>query len=120
MDYGITLSSSDSATTSKRKKNVCDTFKLQMKNIVYLLKHRMMNNLGTCKKFAFEMNPINSMLNQVVEILSLHQLEYEMERVDLPDDYNCFEIGYCGHPAFPYTHIQLEQETKLIFSHLQK
>ena len=36
-----------------------------------------------------------------------------MERADLPDDYNCFEIGYYGHPAFSYAHIQLEQATKL-------
>ena len=27
------------------------------------------------------------MLNHVVDIISLQQLEYEMERVDLPDDY---------------------------------
>ena len=25
-----------------------------------------------------------------------------------------FKIGYCGHSAFPYAHIQLEQATKLI------
>ena len=39
-----------------------------------------------------------------------------MERTDIPDDYDLFEIGYCGHPASPYTHIQLEQATKLILS----
>ena len=27
------------------------------------------------------------MLNHVVDIISLQQLEYEMERVDLPNDY---------------------------------
>ena len=32
-----------------------------------------------------------------------------MEHADLPDDYNFFEIGYFGHPAFPYAHIQLDQ-----------
>ena len=60
------------------------------------------------------------MLNCVVEILYLHQLEYEMERADLPDDYNIFEIGYCGTPDFPYTHIKLEQSTRLILSHFQE
>ena len=30
------------------------------------------------------------------------------------------EIGYCGHPAFPYAHIQLEQATKLIPSKFQE
>ena len=34
-----------------------------------------------------------------------------MERTDIPDGYKCFEIKYCGHPAFPYAHIQLEQAT---------
>ena len=60
------------------------------------------------------MNPLKAILNLVVERISLQQLEYEMERDDLPDDYNCFEIGYCGHPASPYAHIQLEQSTKWI------
>ena len=39
---------------------------------------------------------------------------------DLPDYYIYFEIRYCGHPAFPYAHIQLEQATKLILSHFQE
>ena len=43
-----------------------------------------------------------------------------MERADIPDDYNYFEIGYCGHPYLPYSHIQLEQATKLIPSHFQE
>ena len=30
----------------------------------------------------------------------------------MPDDYYFFEIGYFGHPAFPYAHIQLYQATK--------
>ena len=59
------------------------------------------------------------MINHVVEILSLHQLEYEMEHVDLPDDYIFFEIGYCGHPAFPYSRVQQEKATKIIISYLQ-
>ena len=43
-----------------------------------------------------------------------------MELADLPDDHNIFEIGYCGHPAFPYAHIQLEQDTKSTLSHIQE
>ena len=31
-----------------------------------------------------------------------------------------FENVYCGHPAFPYAHIQLEKCTKLILSHFQE
>ena len=43
-----------------------------------------------------------------------------MYRADLPDDYNFFVIRYCGHRDFPYAHIQLEQATKLVFSHFQE
>ena len=50
------------------------------------------------------------MLNPVVDIISLQQLEYEMERADIPDYLK--KIGYCGHPAFSYAHIQLDQATK--------
>ena len=50
------------------------------------------------------------MLNLVVDIISLNQLEYEMDCADLPDDYIYFEIEYCGHPASPYTQIQLDQD----------
>ena len=31
-----------------------------------------------------------------------------------------FKVGYCGHPNFPYTNIQLEQASDLILSHFQK
>ena len=31
-----------------------------------------------------------------------------------------FEIGYCGHPDFPYAHIQLDKSTKSIISHSQE
>ena len=43
-----------------------------------------------------------------------------MEHADIPDDYNFFEIGYCGYPGFPYAHIQLGQAKKLIISHFQE
>ena len=33
------------------------------------------------------MKPLSSMLNHVVDKSYLRKLEYEMERVDLPDDY---------------------------------
>ena len=45
------------------------------------------------------------MLKSKVDRLSFQQLEYEMDRTDLPDDCNYFEIGYCGHPNFHYTHV---------------
>ena len=60
------------------------------------------------------------MLKSEVDILSLQQLEYEMDPADLPNNYNYFEVGYCDHPAFPYANIQLEQATKLILSYFQE
>ena len=60
------------------------------------------------------------MLKSVVYRLSLQKLKYEMERADIPEDYNCFEIGYCGHPAIPYAHIQIYQDTKLILYNFQE
>ena len=56
----------------------------------------------------------------VVDRLSLQQLEYGIYCADIPDDYNCFDLGYCGHFTFPFAHIQLEQATKLISSHFQE
>ena len=68
---------------------------------------------------AFVLRPLKSMLNFEVEKLSLHQLDYEIDCTDYPVDYNFFEIGYCGHPNFPYANIQFEKFTNLILSHFQ-
>ena len=72
------------------------------------------------KKPAFLLRPLRVMIKSEVSRLSLQKTKYEIERANLPDDYNCFEIGYCGHPVFPYAHIQLEQATKLILLHFQE
>ena len=45
MDDGIPSSSSDSEMTFKKKKNSRATFKIQMKNIVYLLNKKIMHCL---------------------------------------------------------------------------
>ena len=66
------------------------------------------------------MDPLKAIMKLVVDRISFQQLEYEMERDDLPDDCNCFEIVYCGYPALPYTQIQLDQATKLIIPHFQE
>ena len=60
------------------------------------------------------------MINLEADRISLQQLEYEMDCTDYPVDYNFFEIGYCGHPNFPYTNIQLEQASDIILSHFQE
>ena len=69
---------------------------------------------------AFVLRPLKSMLNFEVNRLSLQKLEYEMDCTDYPVDCNFFEIGYCGHPNFPYTNIQFKQATNLILSHFQE
>ena len=61
-----------------------------------------------------------TMLNLEMERISLHQLEYEMDRTGYPVYYNVFEIVYCGHPNFAYTNIQPYQSIDLILSHFQK
>ena len=69
---------------------------------------------------AFKLRPLKAVINFDVDILSLQKLEYEAECVDLPDDYNCFEIVYCVHLAFPYAHIQLKQANNSILSNFQE
>ena len=69
------------------------------------------------KSPEFALKTLKEMLNLVVDRIYLQQLEYKMERDDIPDDYNFFEIRYCCHPALPYTHIQLQQVTKFVTSH---
>ena len=65
----------------------------------------MMHCLRIGPKSDFVIRPIKTMLNCEVDRLSLQKLEYEMNRADLPDYYNFFEIGYCGHRNFPHAHI---------------
>ena len=82
---GIPSTSSDSATTSKRKKNCRDTFKFQMGKTIYLSKRRMMHCFGISKKLGIALMPLKAILNHEVDRLSIQHLEYEMERIDLPD-----------------------------------
>ena len=44
------------------------------------------------KKPAFVLNPLKAMIKHVVDIISLQQLDYEMECVDIPDDYNFLKL----------------------------
>ena len=106
MDDGIPLSFSDSVSTSKREKNRHTLFKIQMKKHCSYLKAKYDALFKIRSKIpAFVLNPLKSMLNLVVDRISLQKLEYEMKPDDIPDDYNLFEIEYCGHPDFPYAHI---------------
>ena len=91
MDDGIPSSSSDSAMASKKKKNCRATFKIQMKKHCLSLKARDDAMFKIMSKiFAFLLYPLKAMLHLVIGIISLQQLEYEMERTDLTDDYIFF------------------------------
>ena len=63
---------------------------------------------------AFLIRPLKSMISSEVDRLSLQNFEYEMDCTDYPVNYNFFEIGYCGHPNFPYANIQFKKATNLI------
>ena len=43
-----------------------------------------------------------------------------MDRTDYPDKYNFFELGYFGHPQYPYSKIFLYQASDLILSHFKE
>ena len=68
MDNGIPFSSSDSAMTSKKKKNRRATFKIKMKNICLSLKEKddALFNIRS-KRPACVLKPLRAMLNPVVE-----------------------------------------------------
>ena len=69
----------------KRKFSVSH-LKLKGEQIVYLLNQRMMHYLIIGQKPTFVLSPIQAMIKSEVDILSLQQLEYEMDCADLPDD----------------------------------
>ena len=96
-------------------KNCHATFDKKMKfNCLYckIDDDDLFNNRS--KRPTFFIRPFPTTINLEVERISLHQLEYEMDCTDYPVDYNCFEIGYCGHPKSPYTYIHLDQSSDLI------
>ena len=77
MDYVIPSSSSDYAMTSKKKKNCRDIFKIQTKKHCLSLKAKYDALLKIRSKIpAFVMNPLKSILNLVVDGISVQQLEY--------------------------------------------
>ena len=87
-DNEITSSSSDYVMKSKKRKNICATFKIQMiTNCLSLYaKDDVLFNIRS-KIPAFALKPLKAMWNLVVDRIFLQQLEYEIERADLPDDY---------------------------------
>ena len=43
-----------------------------------------------------------------------------MDFADYPENYNFFELGYCGHPQYPYSKMFLDQASDLILSYFKK
>ena len=88
MDNVIPLSFSDVAMISNKNKNRRATFKIQMKKYCLYLKSKYDALFKIRSKIpVFVLKPLQAMLNLVVDTISLQRLEYEMERVDLSDDY---------------------------------
>ena len=65
-------------------------------------------------KHKFVLTSFQHFLNSKLDRLFLQQLEFEMDSIGYPDDYNFFELGYCGHTEFPYSKIFLDQASDLI------
>ena len=72
------------------------------------------------KTYLFLLRPFLTILNLEVDRISLQKLEYEIDCTEYPVDYNFFETGYCGHPNFPNTNIQLKQASDLLLSDFQE
>ena len=72
------------------------------------------------QKPTFVLCSFQKFLNSELDRLSLQRLEYEMNFTDYPDKYNFFELGYCGHPQYPYSKIFLNQAGDLILSNFKK
>ena len=95
--------------------------KSKWKYIVNLLKQRMLQ----CLRIVQKCPPLfNKAIKFHAQFWSRHIISPETWVLNGARWYSWwlhfFEIGYCGHPAFPYANIQLEKSTKLILSHFQK
>ena len=114
MNNGTSLSSSDYETTPKVKKHFGKKFNAKfdicMKTrceFIIEADNKLFQN--STNKTTFVLCSFQQFLNSKLDILSLQKLEYEMNFTDYPDKYNFFELGYCGHPQYPYLNIFLDQ-----------
>ena len=67
----------------------------------------------------FLLSPLRGFLDSTLDILSLQQLEREIDFTGYPDYHNLFELGYCGHTQYPHSEIFLDQASALILSQFQ-
>ena len=68
----------------------------------------------------FVLTSFQHFLDSKLNRLSLQHLEFEMDSSGYPDEYNFFELGYCGHPNYTHTIFFLNQASDLILSHFKE
>ena len=118
---GTSSSSSDDETTPKYKKmfglNVNTNFNAFMNKRCEIIINadNVLFKIKTAKP-KFVLTSFQHFLDSKLDRLSLQQLEFEMDSTGYPDDYNFFELGYCGHTQFPYSNIFLDQASDLTLS----
>ena len=117
-------SSSDNETTPKYKKifkhNINANFNtIIMKRYEIIIKedNGMYNFRTTTPEFV--LTSFQHFLDSKFDRLSLQQIEFEMDPAGYPDNYNFFELGYCGHPQFLYSKTFFDQASDLILSQFQ-
>jgi hypothetical protein len=72
----------------------------------------------TVQDHTIALLPLKSYLDQNLDRISLLDLENEMDREDLPDNFSFFEIAYCGHTPSSYARTQMEQALEFLECHL--
>ena len=119
-----TVTRSDNETTPKYKKSfkhsINSNFNVFMTNIceIIIKADNDLYNFRT-KRPKCVLNSFQHFLDSKLDRLSIQQIDFEMDSAGYPDNYNYFELWYCGHPQFPYSNIFLDQAGDLILSHFQ-
>ena len=110
MNNGTSSSSSDYKTTPKFKKSLeeninakFDIFTKTRCDLIMEDDNKLFKN--RTQEPTFVLSSFQKLLYSKLDRLSLQQVECELDRTDHTDKYNCFELGYCGHPNYPHTKI---------------
>ena len=77
-----------------------NTFMNKRCEIIIKADNDLFNHRTTRPKFV--LTSFQHFLDSKLDRLSIQQLEFELDSTGYPDDYNLFELGYCGHTQFPY------------------
>eukprot|EP00978_Attheya_sp_CCMP212_P038892 scaffold197238_cov26-Attheya_sp.AAC.2 len=110
----------NSKATSEKKNNRREQFALPLKKYCKWLKLKDDELFTRDKKrpqAGIALMPLQKVLDPILDRLSLLNLEDELEREDLPDNFRFFEIAYCGHTSCGYARVQKEQAIELLQGH---